>query len=249
MHNIVEFKQTFRLRPKEKMLIKCPKCHSVYDIPDNLITDTGLAMRCAECKEIWTAYPQDGLKKLKSSSNKDLSKMFERVSKETENLFHETEVKTVEKIKVVNITRYKHTINIVMLLIVLCSLAAMLYYMRYDVVRFIPEAEKLYDKIPVESVPYGRNLEFKDIVTTDITENNFAKIEIKGKIVNTGKYITEIPPVKVDIYDKSGKLLLSTTHYLPIPRLEAGYNLLFNIVVPDPTPFGKSIYLKFNDEI
>ncbi len=231
------------------MLIKCPKCNSVYDIPDNLITESGMAMRCAQCNEIWTAYPKDGLKKLKSTSSKDINKMFERVSKETENLFQEPEVRTVEKIKVVNVTRYKQTINLILLLIVICAMAAISYYMRYDIVRFIPEAERFYNKIQVESIPYGRNLEFQDITTSEFTKDNFAKIEIKGTIVNTGKYTSKIPPVKVDIYDKEGNLLLNTTHYLPIPRLEAGYNLLFNIVVPDPTPFGKSIYLKFNDEL
>ena len=231
------------------MLIKCPKCHSVYDIPDNLITDSGMVMRCAQCNEIWTAYPKDGLKKLRNTSSKDINKMFERVSKETENLFHEPEIRTVEKIKVVNVTRYKHTINLVLVLILLCSLAAILYYMRYDVVRLIPEAEKFYSKIQIESIPYGRNLEFKNISTKEFTKDNFAKIEIKGTIVNTGQYISKVPPVKVDIYNKEGDLLLSTTHYLPIHRLEAGYNLLFNIVIPNPTPYGKSIYLKFNDEL
>ena len=121
--------------------------------------------------------------------------------------------------------------------------------MRYDVVRLLPEAEKLYDKIEVSSIPYGRNLEFKDITTREFSEDNIAKIEISGAIANTGKYLTEIPPVKVDVYDKSGNLLLNTTHYLPIPRLESGYNLLFNIIVTNPTPFGKSIYLTFNDNI
>ena len=230
------------------MLIKCPKCRSVYDVPDTLVPDDGRVLRCAECGEIWTASAKDVIKKRKSPA-KDIQKMFERVSKETDGLFNEPEIKTVEKIRVVNVTRYKHTINFILLLIALVSVAAILYYMRYDVVRLLPEAEKLYDKIEVSSIPYGRNLEFKDITTREFSEDNIAKLEISGAIANTGKYLTEIPPVKVDVYDKSGNLLLNTTHYLPIPRLESGYNLLFNIVVTNPTPFGKSIYLTFNDNI
>ncbi len=230
------------------MLIKCPKCHSVYDIPDNLVSDEGRVLRCAECGEIWTATTKDTIKKRKSSS-KDIQKMFERVSKETENLFTSPEIKTVEKIRVVNVTRYKHTINIILALIALTCIAAVLYYMRYDIVRLVPEAEKLYDKIEISSIPYGSGLEFKDIATKEFTENNMAKIEISGSIVNTGQYQTKIPPVKVEIYDKSGKLILDTTHYLPFPRLEPKYNLLFNIVVTNPTPYGKSIYLTFNDKL
>lgn len=230
------------------MLIKCPKCHSVYDVPDTLIPEEGRSLRCAECGEIWSAHKKDALKKKKSSSG-DIQKMFERVSKETENLFDSPEIKTIEKIRVVNVTRYKHTINIILVLIVMACLAAALYYMRYDIVRLVPEAEKLYDKIEISSIPYGSGLEFKDITTKEFTEDNIAKIEISGSIINTGQYQTKIPPVKVDIYDKSGNLLLNTTHYLPFPRLESGYRLLFNIVVTNPTPYGKSIYLTFKDNL
>lgn len=123
------------------MLIKCPKCRSVYDLADNLIQPEGLKMRCCECGEIWTAHPEDALKKGKSSNNKDLAKIFERVSKETETLFTEKETKTAEKIRVVNVTRYKHTVNLILLLIALLSIAAILYYMRYEVVRLVPQAE------------------------------------------------------------------------------------------------------------
>ncbi len=230
------------------MLIKCPKCRSVYDIPDNLLPEEGRVLRCAECGEIWTAFTKDAVKKRKSSSQ-DIQKMFERVSKETDSLFNEQEVKTIEKIRVVNVTRYKQTINIVLLLIALISCIAILYYMRYDIVRLIPEAEKFYNKIEVSSIPYGRNLEFREISTREFSENNIAKIEISGIITNTGKYQSEVPPIKIDIYDKNGNLLLNTMHYLPIPRLESGYNLLFNVVVTNPTPSGKSIYLTFNDNI
>ena len=231
------------------MLIKCPKCNSVYDLPDNLIKDAGLAMRCAECGEIWTPYPEDSLKKNIKGPSQNINKIFERVSKETENLFNEPEVRTVEKIKVVNVTRYKHTVNFILLFVALFSILAALYYMRYDIVRIFPRAENFYDKIQIESIPYGRNLEFKDVATREFTKDNIAKIEINGSIANTGKYVTNIPPIKVDIYDKQGNVLLNTTHYLPILRLEPGYNLLFNIVVTNPSPYGKSIYLNFNEKL
>ena len=96
------------------MLIKCPKCRSVYDVPDTLVPDDGRVLRCAECGEIWTASAKDVIKKRKSPA-KDIQKMFERVSKETDGLFNEPEIKTVEKIRVVNVTRYKHTINFILL--------------------------------------------------------------------------------------------------------------------------------------
>lgn len=231
------------------MLIKCPKCRSVYDLADDLIQPEGLKMRCCECGEIWTAHPEDALKKRKSAQNKDLSKIFERVSKQTETLFEENGGNTTEKIRIVNVTRYKHTVNLILLLIALISIAAILYYMRYEIVRLVPQAEQIYDKMYISSVPYGKNLEFKNISTKEFTENNIAKISISGTIANVGKYTSAVPPIRVDIYDKAGNLLLNTNHYLPLPRLEPGYKLLLNIVVTNPTPYAKSIYLNFADNL
>ncbi len=43
------------------MLIDCPKCHSVYKIPDKLIGKTGKKFRCQVCANIWHAMPEDAL--------------------------------------------------------------------------------------------------------------------------------------------------------------------------------------------
>lgn len=228
------------------MLIKCPKCRSVYDLPDDKINDDGLTVRCAECSEIWTAFPRDALK-FNNPPAIDIKKMFQRVSKETDALFAGKETPAVEKIKIVNVTKEKHGINFALFLLFILSLAGMLYYMRYDIVRMYPQAEEFYDRLSIGAIPYGRNLEFRDIATREYSEENIAKLEITGAIANTGKFITGIPPIKVDVFDRSGKLLISKIHRLPLPRLVPGYDLLFKIELTNPTPFGKSIYLTFAD--
>lgn len=43
------------------MLISCPKCHSIYDIPDDLIGKTGKKFRCPVCAHIWHAMREDAL--------------------------------------------------------------------------------------------------------------------------------------------------------------------------------------------
>ena len=43
------------------MLISCPKCHSIYDIPDDLIEKTGQNFRCQACSNVWHAMPSDAL--------------------------------------------------------------------------------------------------------------------------------------------------------------------------------------------
>lgn len=227
------------------MLIKCPKCRSVYDLPDNVITDQGTQMRCAECHEVWTAYLDDAIKEKQKNKHRDIQKMFERVSKETAPLFENQQTKVVEKIKVVNVTRYKHTINLILFLIALVCVLGILYYMRFDIVRLMPQSESWYERLYIDSIPYGKNLEFQSITTREFTEDNVAKIEISGAIVNIGKYQTKLPPLKIQVFDKSEKLLFETVRILSLPRLQPSYHLLFNIVINNPTPYGKLIYVKF----
>lgn len=43
------------------MLISCPKCHSIYEIPDDLIGRTGKNFRCQACSNIWHALPEDAI--------------------------------------------------------------------------------------------------------------------------------------------------------------------------------------------
>lgn len=43
------------------MLISCPKCHSIYEIPDNVVKKTGTNLRCHACGNIWHAMPEDAL--------------------------------------------------------------------------------------------------------------------------------------------------------------------------------------------
>jgi len=43
------------------MLISCPKCHSIYEIPDDLIGKTGRNFRCHACAHLWHAMREDAL--------------------------------------------------------------------------------------------------------------------------------------------------------------------------------------------
>lgn len=233
------------------MLIKCPKCRSVYDLPDNLITDEGLKMRCSECLEIWIGYPEDALKKV-TTTPKNIQKMFKMISKDTESLFSDEAIAektpSVEKVKIVNTYKKSHHITIILLTLIVVLFSLILYAFRFDIVRFIPQTEELYSKINITSIPYASNLEFNNITTKEYVENNISKINISGMITNTGKYVTKLPPIKIEIFDKNGKLLVTIHEDLSLPRLEAGYNILFNKIVNNPTPLAKSIYVSLEDK-
>ena len=234
------------------MLIKCPKCRSVYDLPDNLIGDEGLKMRCSECAQVWMAYPEDGLKKVVTST-KNIQKMFRQVSKQTEELFEEEPVKVheaiVEKVRIVNKYQRSYTSNIVMCLLALLSLLVVLVTFRYDIVRFFPKTEQTYSKFNVSSIRYGTDLEFNNVATKEYVENNVAKLQISGMVSNQSKYVNKIPPIKISVFDKNGKLLVSIVENLSLPRLEPRYNILFSTVITNPTIQAKSIYVTFEENM
>ena len=43
------------------MLISCPKCHCIYEIPDEIVKKTGTNLRCHACSHVWHAMPEDAL--------------------------------------------------------------------------------------------------------------------------------------------------------------------------------------------
>lgn len=223
------------------MLIKCPKCRSVYDLPDKMMPPEGLKMRCSECGEIWMGSSKDALK-APSRTSKDIRQMFESVSKNTADLF-----KQESNIKVVKVTHVKHNINIFLLLLTLLTLMCIFYIMRYDIVRIMPGMERVYNQFYINPIYYGRDLEFEDISSRELTESDVPQLEISGRIVNKGDYVISIPPVQIKVLDAQGKVLAEKIYQTPISRLEPHYDLLLNTVIPNPGSQKKSIYLTFHD--
>lgn len=43
------------------MLISCPKCHCIYEVPDEIIQKTGTNLRCHACSHVWHAMREDAL--------------------------------------------------------------------------------------------------------------------------------------------------------------------------------------------
>lgn len=97
------------------MLISCPKCNAVYQVPESQIPADGKKFKCAECGEIWFVRPQAEPKEsvasvaptvsktateqpakvqinpqiisTEAAKDDDLEKMFNRLSQDTKGLF------------------------------------------------------------------------------------------------------------------------------------------------------------------
>ena len=235
------------------MLIKCPKCKAEYKIEDDKVPEGGLKMRCHACGEVFRAYPKD-LKEEKKpeedTASVDLSKMFERVSKATNNLFSDaSNTMAPTKVRVIHSTSYKNTINYFLMFLVLALMAGMLYLMRYDVVRLVPNAEKIYDKLHIESIYEGTGLQISNVKIDEIVEGNFSKIKVTGIIDNPTRYEMTVLPLKVVVFDEFGNTVLDTTHYLPQKRTRPNYKLPFTVVIKNPMPDKKNIQITFADDL
>lgn len=234
------------------MLIKCPKCEAEYKIEDDKVPEGGLKMRCHACGEVFRAYPRDLIeeKKPEKTENVDLSKMFERVSRATNNLFSDSVgIGVPTKVRVIHSTSYKNTINYFLVFLVLALMAGMLYLMRYDIVRLIPNAEKFYNKLHIESIYEGTGLQISNVKIDEIVEDNFSKIKVSGIINNPTSYEMTVLPLKVVVFDQFGNTILDTTHYLPQKRTRPNYKLPFTVVIKNPMPDKKNIQITFADDL
>lgn len=229
------------------MLIKCPKCQTVYTLNDDVVSKDGIKMRCSKCGEVFKAYPEDAFQE-PEPKQKDVSyaKIFEPFSKTTEEMFRPS---LPQQVRVVRLTRYKNTINYLLLLALLALVFALLYLTRFDVVRYVPKAEALYQKLGIESVKNGLTLEFENVVSQEFIADSVSYVKITGIVKNGSKYVMRVPPVQVVVYNAQGKELMRIIRILAQKKINPGYKFPFELVFPNPTPEQKNINVSFNDKV
>ncbi len=229
------------------MLIKCPKCNVVYKIDAQIFKEGGVKMHCQSCDETFRAYKKDMIDE-QSYSSKESKQVFAKMSEKTAPFFEEPHLPET-KIRVMHHTRYKHSVNYLLMLLIFVLIASLLYMMRFDVVRFAPKAESMYKKLGIESVYNGKYLDFTHMETSEFVDHNVSKIKISGILKNTSVYEVIVPPVKIVFFDTKGRTILDTTHYLPFKRLGAYYQVPFEAVLTNPTPNQKNIHITFAKDL
>ena len=233
------------------MLIKCPKCQAVYKIGDDVIKDGGLKMHCQQCDATFRAYKKDALPEDfdEEQNKKNVAKMFENATTENNALFEDEKLPAPSKIRIMPVVRYKQSINYVLILLLLFLSVAVLYLARFDVVRYAPNLESIYQKFNIQSVYLGQGLQFSNLSMFQEDKDSISKLKITGIINNVSKYFVDVPPVKVVLYNKNGNKILDTTHYLPIKRVMAYGRFSFEIVITNPNPGQKNVHITFANDL
>lgn len=199
----------------------------------------------------------------------DIQEMFHRLSQNTDNLFAGTEKYTIKIAENSNYTKQAHLAidretEIFGILkrkmqvffaplflngLLICLIAAFVlylgYYNRYDVVRFIPAMENVYDNMHIESVHYAQNLVFDQLAIKQIQRGRKHFIEISGRLYNQGRYKAKLLPIKAVMLDTNGNIIKEDIKTMVLESLAPNASVLFFFTLENQTTDAKRIQLSF----
>ena len=249
------------------MLISCPKCKSVYNISAVKLPAEGKKFKCAECGNVWLVVPQDNMiddkkavdtyadqnyeqKDTAQISDNDINVMFKRFSNSTKELFaSEDAVEYMswhQKIWHYLVNSINPSLIIAVLLPLIIFLGSLIIYInRYAITEHLPNAEKIYANFHLQSVVYGKNIIFKDVVIQN-PENQYKDgFEIYGKLYNRGTKASKLLPVKATVYDNNNKIEKEIIENMPDRFLDGQYSSIFRIKTGELSPNADRIILSF----
>ena len=179
----------------------------------------------------------------------ELKSIFERLSVQTEDLFKaEQELplprKIVYKLKqLLGLT--SKTNRWLYPVVILVLLALSFYAFRYEIVRRIPIADKVYQAMGIRATIPGEGLQFQNITWNKFEEDFVGNLEVKGFIANPTDHEIALPVVHVELLDSDAVVLQSLDQIPSMTSLKPGGRLAISIVIKKPAPLTKYVYLTF----
>ena len=181
----------------------------------------------------------------------DIKDVFERLSAQSEKLF-EAEQKLpwqqrlLMQLKTMLGLNRKFNLKIITAVIAVLSLV-MLYNYRYEIVRSIPFMNGVYRLAGIRAKIPGEGLEFQNINWNYIDVGNGKVLEVKGFINNPTQRNIDIPTVHVELLDKDTILLQSMNQKPSVATLKPDSRIAVGVIVKNPSPTAKYVYLTFID--
>lgn len=181
----------------------------------------------------------------------DIKDVFERLSAQSEKLF-EAEQKLpwqqrlLMQLKTMLGLNRKFNLKIITAVIVVLSLV-MLYNYRYEIVRSIPFMNGVYRLAGIRAKIPGEGLEFQNVNWNYIDVGNGKVLEVKGFINNPTQRNIDIPTLHVELLDKDTILLQSMNQKPSVATLKPDSRIAVGVIVKNPSPTAKYVYLTFID--
>ena len=181
----------------------------------------------------------------------DIEDIFERLSERTENLIQEEKKLPFYK-KIVlwikNIFGLQFRINWKYVFITALFFGMIwMYNNRYDIVRSLPFMNSLYKGLGINAKIVGEGLEFQNISWNYVADGDEAKLDLRGFIFNQTDKEVVIPTVHVEILDSETELLQSQNRRLDTTVVSGGEKVPMSIIVTNPAPTMKYVYMTFID--
>ena len=179
----------------------------------------------------------------------DINDIFKRLSEQTENLFEKEKKLLLRErlwLKFKTLTGWNLRLKIKYVIVFLVMIVVIsLYNNRYDIARKFPWTASVYGLFGIESQILGEGLEFQNIDWVYYDDGDAPRLEIKGFINNKTRRNIKIPIVHVEMLDENTNLLKSQNQQLKQEILRAKGRLPLNIVVTQPSPTTKYVFLTF----
>jgi len=180
-----------------------------------------------------------------------LEDIFVRLSEHTESLMErEKKLPFYEKmwLQVKNVLGFHFKIKWSYIFVALFIFVMMsLYNNRYDVVRKVPFMNDVYRMFGIRAKIAGEGLEFQNITWDFVDDEKGVRLEVKGFIYNKTGKVLDVPQLHVEILDKDTQLLQSHNRELKEKEIDAKAKLAINLVLGNPAPTSKYVYLTFVD--
>lgn len=182
----------------------------------------------------------------------DIESIYERLSEHTSHLIErEKTLPVYEKIwlKIKEILGFHFKIKWKYIVIAVCVFVSLsLFNNRYEVVRKVPFMNGVYKAFGIKAKIAGEGLEFQNITWDYVIDEGVKKMEVKGFINNITSETIELPIVHVEILDKDTSLLQSFNRELKDGKISSTGRIPLQVVVENPAPTAKYIYLTFIDK-
>ena len=145
------------------------------------------------------------------------------------------------------VTRRKGTAVLWLLLVILLigSAGAGLYFFQEQVIEQFPQAGKFYEQLGVRNEVVGAGLIFRNYNSERLVQDQNEVLIVRGVIANTTDQPREIPPLRLALYDNQ-KMLQDKVINPPQTSLEAKGTVGFRITLEQPDPHAGRFEVTFS---
>ncbi len=171
------------------MILTCPACGAKFNLDDALMPPSGRKVRCGKCAHVWLAAPPP-LPMPDEPAPAPAASMAppipEAIRPAPPAAKAGKPARTVARAPAAPACRQGFGHALITLLALLAAMAAVLYFLRAQVVMVFPPAEELYERIGIPVGPEWKDLAIVNVSANAVPAPAGATVTISGEVVNRG---------------------------------------------------------------